>query len=351
MCGICGVVGGVMERESPRVKAMMDALAHRGPDDADLHAEKAAVLGHRRLTIIDLNAGRQPLGSEDGSMWITFNGEIYNYRELRAELEAAGYRFNTASDTEVLLRLYQQDGEACLARLRGMFAFAIWNSRTETLFAARDRFGQKPFFYAERGGRLLFASEVKGLLAHGDIAAEPEPVAVDYYLGLRFVPPPLTMFRDVHKLPAGHCLTWSRGKLAVRPYWSLQFGHDAARSESDWIAELQQRLDDAVRSHLVSDVPVGALLSGGLDSSLVTALMARHMASRFPPFPSARISPRSTSGRLHGRWPRTAGPTTVRRPSRLTSWRPSRVWCLASMSRPTLSPPVSFSPRRWLRGM
>ncbi|HZA93910.1 MAG TPA: asparagine synthase (glutamine-hydrolyzing) [Gemmatimonadales bacterium] len=284
MCGICGVIGGVMERERPRVQAMMTALAHRGPDDADLHAEQDAVLGHRRLTIIDLNAGRQPLGSEDGSCWITFNGEIYNYRELRAELEADGNRFRTASDTEVLLRLYQRDGEACLARLRGMFAFAIWNSRTETLFAARDRFGQKPFFYAERGGRLMFASELKGLLAHSDIAAEPEPVAIDYYLGLRFVPPPLTMFRGVQKLPAGHCLTWQRGTLTVRPYWSLRFGDGPARSERDWIAELRERLDDAVRSHLVSDVPVGALLSGGLDSSLVTALMARHLEGAVPTF-------------------------------------------------------------------
>ena len=284
MCGICGVTGGVMERERPRVRAMMDALAHRGPDDADLHAETNAVLGHRRLTIIDLDAGRQPLGSDDGSLWITFNGEIYNYRELRAELEAAGYRFRTASDTEVLLRLYQRDGEACLARLRGMFAFAIWNARTETLFAARDRFGQKPFFYAERSGRLLFASEIKGLLAHGDIAAEPEPVAIDYYLGLRFVPPPLTMFRGVHKLPAGHCLTWHRGQVAVRPYWSLHFGHDHTRTENDWIAELQDRLNDAVVSHLVSDVPVGAFLSGGLDSSIVTALMARHLDAPVPTF-------------------------------------------------------------------
>ena len=284
MCGICGVVGGVMERERPRVRAMMDALAHRGPDDADLHAESGAVLGHRRFTIIDLSAGRQPLGTDDGSLWITFNGEIYNYRELRAELEAAGYQFRTASDTEVLLRLYQRDGEACLARLRGMFAFAIWNARSETLFAARDRFGQKPFFYAERGGRLLFASEVKGLLAHGDIAPEPEPVAIDYYLGLRFVPPPLTMFRGIQKLPPGHCLSWHRGTLAVRPYWSLQFGHDHGRREEDWIEELQTRLDDAVRSHLVSDVPVGAFLSGGLDSSLVTALMARHLDGPVPTF-------------------------------------------------------------------
>jgi asparagine synthase (glutamine-hydrolysing) len=284
MCGICGVIGGVMDRERPRVRAMMDALAHRGPDDADLHADQNAVLGHRRLTIIDLSAGRQPLGSDDGTCWITFNGEIYNYRELRAELEAAGHRFRTASDTEVLLQLYQRDGEACLARLRGMFAFAIWNSQTETLFAARDRFGQKPFFYAERGGRLLFASEVKGLLAHSDVAAEPEPVAIDYYLGLRFVPPPLTMFRGVQKLPAGHCLTWHRGELTVRPYWSLHYGHDHRRAEGDWIAELQERLDDAVRSHLVSDVPVGALLSGGLDSSLVTALMARHLGGQVPTF-------------------------------------------------------------------
>jgi asparagine synthase (glutamine-hydrolysing) len=263
---------------------MMDALEHRGPDDAGLHAEENAVLGHRRLTIIDLSAGRQPLGSEDGTCWITFNGEIYNYRELRAELEADGCRFRTSSDTEVLLRLYQRDGEACLARLRGMFAFAIWNSRTQTLFAARDRFGQKPFFYAERAGRFLFASELKGLLAHGDIAAEPEPAAIDYYLGLRFVPPPLTMFRGVQKLPAGHCLTWHASRLVVRQYWSYRFEDGPARSEVDWIAELRERLDDAVRSHLVSDVPVGALLSGGLDSSLVTALMARHLERPVPTF-------------------------------------------------------------------
>jgi asparagine synthase (glutamine-hydrolysing) len=284
MCGLCGVVGGSVERERPRVQAMMNALAHRGPDDADLHAEPGTVLGHRRLTIIDLTTGRQPLASDDATVWVSFNGEIYNYRELRAELEAAGERFRTTSDTEVLLRLYQRRGERCLERLRGMFAFAIWDARSETLFAARDRFGQKPFFYAEREGRFLFASEVKGLLAHGDVAAEPEPAAIDYYLALRFVPPPLTMFRGVHKLPAGHFLTWRRGTLSVRAYWSLEFQPPPPRSDDAWIADLRDRLDDAVRSHLVSDVPVGALLSGGLDSSLVTALMARHMGADFPTF-------------------------------------------------------------------
>lgn len=281
MCGICGVVGGEPRDELPRVRRMADALIHRGPDDEGFHADPHAVLGNRRLQIIDLERGRQPLSNEDGTLWITFNGEIYNYRELRSELQGKGHSFQTETDTETILHLYEEMGARCVERLRGMFSFVIWDASRRTVFAARDRFGQKPFFYAVRNGSFLFASEIKALLRHPAISVDPEPAAVDFYLTFRCVPPPLTMFRGIHKLPAAHTLTWQAGSLDVRPYWRLAFREGAARSEDDWLAELEERLDDAVESHLVSDVPVGAYLSGGLDSSVVTALMVRHL--RIPP--------------------------------------------------------------------
>lgn len=278
MCGICGVIGGHPPGdEETNVRAMTRALAHRGPDDADVWMGDGATLGHRRLTIIDLSDGRQPLSNEDGDVWITYNGEIYNYRQLRDELERAGHQFRTATDTEVLVHLYEEEGEDCLRRLRGMFAFAIWDARRGKLFAARDRFGQKPFYYTLHDDRLIFASEIKGLLAHTDVRVEPEPAAIDYYLSLRFVPPPLTMFRGIHKLPAGHCLTFADGEIDVRSYWTWTFDPVPERDESEWIEELEVRIEDAVTSHMVSDVPVGAYLSGGMDSSLVTAMMAEHL--------------------------------------------------------------------------
>ena len=262
---------------------MMTALAHRGPDDEGFHADERAVLGNRRLEVIDLEGGRQPLANEDESLWITFNGEIYNYRQLRRDLERAGHRFRTHTDTEVVLHLYEDLGEGCLERLRGMFAFAIWDRARDRLFAARDRFGQKPLFYSVVGDRLLFASEIKGLLAAG-IAPDPEPAAVDYYLTFRFVPPPLTMFRAIRKLAAGHYLTWSQGELRVEPWWNFEYREARSRSDADWLAELAERIEDAVASHLVSDVPVGALLSGGLDSSLVALLAARATDRPLPTF-------------------------------------------------------------------
>jgi len=283
MCGICGVLGGDSEKELPRVRAMASALAHRGPDDEGFHAEPGAVLGNRRLQVIDVEGGHQPMANEDESLWITFNGEIYNHRELRRELESAGHGFRSRTDTEVVLHLYEEYGERCLDHLRGMFAFAIWDRRLQRLFAARDRFGQKPFFYSASGDRFLFASEIKGLLAAG-VPAEPEPAAIDYYLTFRFVPPPLTMLRDVRKLAAGQYLMWSRGELRVERWWELEFREDARRPDSDWLAELAERLGDAVESHLVSDVPVGALLSGGLDSSLVVALMAQELGASVSTF-------------------------------------------------------------------
>jgi asparagine synthase (glutamine-hydrolysing) len=286
MCGICGVVGGDRERERPQVAAMSAALAHRGPDDAGVHAADDVVLGNRRLAILDLSAaGHQPLGSANLGAWITYNGEVYNYRELRGALEREGRVFHSGTDTEVLLALYLREGRACLDRLRGMFAFAIWDARHRRLFAARDHFGQKPFYYAIRGERLLFASEIKALLAHADVSAEPEPAAIDYYLSLRVIPPPLTMFRGIHKLPAGHWLEWTReGGLRTGRYWEPRFDVGAARRDEDWIEELRARLEESVAAHRVSDVPVGAFLSGGLDSSVVVAALTRHGREPVPTF-------------------------------------------------------------------
>jgi asparagine synthase (glutamine-hydrolysing) len=286
MCGICGVVGGRRERERGQVAAMNAALAHRGPDDAGVHAFDDVVLGNRRLAILDLSAaGHQPLGSTEQAAWITYNGEIYNYRELRDGLERDNYVFRSGTDTEVLLALYLREGRSCLERLRGMFAFAIWDPRHRRLFAARDHFGQKPFYYAVVGDRLLFASEIKALLAHEDVRREPEPAAIDYYLSLRVIPPPLTMFRGIRKLPAGHWLEWSReGGLRTQRYWEPRFDAEPARRDEDWIEELRVRLEDSVDAHRVSDVPVGAFLSGGLDSSVVVAVLSRHGREPVPTF-------------------------------------------------------------------
>ena len=285
MCGICGVIGGERGRERVAVKRMTAALAHRGPDDAGQYEDESAVLGNRRLAIIDVSeAGHQPLGSSDGRFWITFNGEIYNYRELRRELGEAAQRFRTHTDTEVLLAMYCRYGPACLERLRGMFAFAVWDREERTLFAARDPFGQKPFYYAVAQDRFIFASEIKAILAHGAVPVEADMGAVDDYLSLRFVPPPLTMFQAVRKLPAGHWLRWEDGALAIERYWEPGFTAADIRSEHDWVDGLRERIEAAVADHMVSDVPVGAFLSGGLDSSAVVAAMSRLGARDTPTF-------------------------------------------------------------------
>ncbi len=291
MCGICGVAGGNPASELRSVEAMTRALAHRGPDDHGVEPLAGAVLGHRRLAILDPSpAGRQPFGDAEGGLWLTYNGEIYNFVELRSELERAGVPFRTRTDTEVLLALWRREGAACLGRLHGMFAFAVWDEREGRLEAARDAFGQKPFFWTRRGDRFLFASEVKALLAHPDVSAAPEPAALDDYLALRVVPAPLTPFRGIFKLPAGHRLTWRPGsEPRVERWWSPPFaatghGTPAVRSDEEWVEELRARIERAVRRHRVSDVPVGAFLSGGLDSSAVVAAMARDGGTPFPTF-------------------------------------------------------------------
>jgi asparagine synthase (glutamine-hydrolysing) len=284
MCGICGVVGGDPGRERDAVLRMSASLEHRGPDNHGLEVIDEAVFGNRRLAIIDPDATGQPLSNEDGRYWITFNGEIYNHRELRGGLEARGHRFRTRTDTEVLLHLFEEDGWEALAQLRGMFAFAIWDRRERRLHAARDHFGQKPFHYALSKGRFLFGSEIKAILAHPDVRAEPELEAVDHYLTQRFVPPPLTMFRGIHRLPAGHRLEWSGGEVTVERWWSPDFRASESRPDAEWIDGLESMVDRAVVRHMESDVPIGALLSGGLDSSAVVSAMARAAGPDFPTF-------------------------------------------------------------------
>jgi asparagine synthase (glutamine-hydrolysing) len=284
MCGIAGIVGGDPDRERESIEAMSARLAHRGPDGDGIRVIEGAILATRRLAIIDPAAPAHPLSNTDESLWIAFNGEIYNHAELRGQLEERGHRFRTLTDTEVIVHLYEEFGPECLHRLRGMFAFAIWDRRRRQLFAARDHFGQKPFHYTVQNGRFLFASEIKSLLAHPDVSAEPDLRAVDHYLAQRFVPPPLTMLRGIQKLPAGHHLTWSDGDLKVQRYWTPSFVEAEQRDDEEWIAELETRIDAAVQRHLVSDVPVGALLSGGLDSSAVVASAIRRLDPGLPTF-------------------------------------------------------------------
>jgi asparagine synthase (glutamine-hydrolysing) len=282
MCGICGKIYFDPERlvTQQEVLQMSHTLAHRGPDGEGVWANGNVGLAHRRLAIIDLRAiAAQPMSNADGSVWITFNGEIYNFRELRADLEARGYRFRTQSDTEVIIHAYEAYGRGCLERLRGMFAFAIWDARTRVLLLARDRVGKKPLFYWVGRDCLLFASEIKALLADRAVPLAPDPIAVDHFLALHYVPAPHTAFQGIYKLPAAHWLEVRHGQIETGRYWKLRYTPKQHLTEQDAMAELRWRLAEAVRLRLVSDVPLGAFLSGGIDSSAVVAYMAQEAAS------------------------------------------------------------------------
>ena len=256
---------------------MTEVQSHRGPDGEGIACRGAAGLGHRRLAIIDLVTGDQPMASDDGSVRIVFNGEIYNFRELRTELEARGARFRTESDTEVILRSYEADGPDCVRQLRGMFAFAILDERTRRLLLARDRAGIKPLVYAWDGCRLLFASEIKAILEDPAVSRDMDLEALGQYLTFHYVPAPRTIFRAIRKLPPASTLILSLdgGEPVVSRYWNLRFAPDPGVSEPEWVDRLRGQLTDAVRCHMVSDVPIGAFLSGGMDSSTVVALMAQ----------------------------------------------------------------------------
>lgn len=273
MCGICGLVNppGVTKND---VQTMTDIIRHRGPDDEGIFCDGTTGLGQRRLSIIDLSGGHQPISNEDGSKWIVFNGEIYNYQELRAGL-VESHQFSTDSDTEVILHLYEDMGERCVEHLRGMFAFAIWDSHEQSLFIARDHLGQKPMFYTHQGQRLIFASEIKAILAADPSLREMDCEALHQYLTLRIVAPPRTMFASVRKLPPGHRLMFKAGQLTIERYWHLNYEPKYQLSEADLLDELDERMLEAVRYHMVSDVPVGAFLSGGMDSGIVVAMMSK----------------------------------------------------------------------------
>jgi asparagine synthase (glutamine-hydrolysing) len=291
MCGIAGFV------ESPAVASPFDAetgrgliqrmctvIRHRGPDDQGVFVDSGVALGMRRLSIIDLSTGHQPIHNEDRTIWIVFNGEIYNFRELRAELAASGHRFYTSSDTETIVHAYEEWGTAAIGRLRGMFGLAIWDMRSRTLLLARDRIGIKPLHYATVNGRLYFGSEIKSLLEAPDLPRDIDLDALDHYLSFQYTPRDGSIFAGVRKLPPGHVLTWRDGEMIVQSYWQLPVDDGYEGSEADAVHDLRAVLVDAVRSHLISDVPLGAFLSGGIDSSLVVGLMAETSGARVKTF-------------------------------------------------------------------
>lgn len=279
MCGITGIfdIRGRRDIERAVLTRMNESQHHRGPVEGGLHIEPGVGLGHRRLSIIDLSTGQQPLYNEDGTVCIVFNGEIYNYQELIPELKALGHVFHTRSDTEVIVHAWESWGEQCVQRFRGMFAFALWDRSRQTLFLARDRLGVKPLYYAQlQDGTFLFGSELKSLLAHGGLDRTIDPLAVEEYFALGYVAEPRTIFRQARKLPPACTLLVKRGEPVPEPreYWDVRFTLNNPVSVEDACAELNRRLNESIRLRMIAEVPLGAFLSGGVDSSAVVALMA-----------------------------------------------------------------------------
>ncbi|OYV02101.1 MAG: asparagine synthetase B [Burkholderiales bacterium PBB5] len=279
MCGITGIFDtrGTRTIDTAALQRMNDAQWHRGPDEGSVHVEPGVGLGHRRLSIIDIATGQQPLFNEDGSVVIVFNGEIYNYQSLIPELQALGHVFHTKSDTECIVHAWEQWGADCVRKLRGMFAFALWDRNRQTFFMARDRLGVKPMHYALLDdGQLLFGSELKSVLAHGGLRRTLDPLAVEEYFALGYVAEPRTIFSQARKLEPGHLMVWRRGEPMPTPqsYWDVHFSNDNPIGEADALAEMQARLRESVRLRMIAEVPLGAFLSGGVDSSAVVATMA-----------------------------------------------------------------------------
>ena len=276
MCGIAGFLappGVVADRAV--LERMVASLRHRGPDAVGYHVEGRVALGVARLRIIDLATGDQPLANEDGAVQVVLNGEIYNFEALRDRLERMGHRFASRGDTEVIAHAWEEYGEACPEDLNGMFAFALWDRRRQTLFLARDRMGEKPLYYASPGGWLVFGSELRAVLEHPAVSRELDPAAFVRYLTYDFVPDPHAIVRGVRKLPPAHALSAADGKVTTSQYWEIPYRPDARLDEAGWTAEIAGAVDEAVRSRLVSDVPLGCLLSGGIDSTAITATAVR----------------------------------------------------------------------------
>lgn len=277
MCGICGIVG---QPDEQLIKNMLARIAHRGPDDEGVYVAETSSgerigLGHRRLSIIDLSpAGHEPMSDASGRIWLTFNGEIYNFKELRRELEALGHRFKSNTDAEVIIYAYLEWGRDCLTRFNGMFAFAIWDSQDQSLFLARDRLGIKPLYYADTPAGFAFASEVKALLAIPRAERAVDLAALDQFMTFLWTPGPRTAFRGVSKLPPAHYLVYRNGAAEVHEYWDLKFEEDDSITESEWIERVREQVARSVRAQMLADVPLGAFLSGGVDSSSIVALMS-----------------------------------------------------------------------------
>ena len=295
MCGI----NGLLHHDTLRVvsedtlQRMRGVQTHRGPDDHGTFIDQNVGLGFNRLAIIDIAGGHQPMANENGDVALVFNGEIYNFQELRKQLAGQGWKFRTNSDTEVILRSWEQWGEDCVNRLRGMFALVLWDRRRRLLFGARDRLGIKPLYYWAGPESFAFASELKSLLQFGEVPRELDSVSLEEYLRHRYVIAPFTILRDVMKLPPGHCFRVSNGKMHIRRYWQLPEQEAREISEAAAVEELQSLMDETVQQHMISDVPLGAFLSGGLDSSAVVAWMARRRSDSINTFSIGYDSPES----------------------------------------------------------
>jgi asparagine synthase (glutamine-hydrolysing) len=285
MCGITGIVrtdGAQIDRDL--LARMNESIRHRGPDEDGFYFDDGVGLAMRRLAIIDLKSGQQPIHNADRTAWIVFNGEIYNYRELRKQLESLGHRFYTDSDTEAIIHAYDEYGADCPRYLRGMFALAIWDTRNKSLFLARDRVGKKPLLYAQVNGQLIFGSEFMALLQHPDVSREVNYEAIHHYLSFMCVPAPLTAYQQIRKLEPGNSLVWKNGEIELSRYWQIDFSNKLSISEEEAGERVVDLLRDAVRVRLMSEVPVGAFLSGGIDSSAIVALMAQESSDKVKTF-------------------------------------------------------------------
>ncbi|MDR2114948.1 MAG: asparagine synthase (glutamine-hydrolyzing) [Planctomycetaceae bacterium] len=288
MCGICGAVWNESAKavDKATLDTMTDILRHRGPDDRGTFLQQGIALGHRRLAIIDLTpSGSQPMPNEDETVWIVFNGEIYNFEQLRRELISHGHRFRSESDTEILVHLYEEEHENMLQRINGMFAMAVWDVRERKLFLARDRIGKKPLFYRNEPNRLIFASEMKSILSVNGVPRNIDPTSLDDYLTYQYVPHPKTIFCGISKLSPGHFAVWQDGRLKVQRYWNVDWNEENNRlTFEEWTEELRALVTDAVRIRLRSDVPVGAFLSGGIDSSVTAGIMQQECSQQIRTF-------------------------------------------------------------------
>jgi asparagine synthase (glutamine-hydrolysing) len=280
MCGICGIFNtGTGEPASPElIDRMRQFIAHRGPDDSGMHLSGPLGLGFARLSIIDLSGGHQPMTNETGEIWLVFNGEIWNYQLLREELLKQGHQFRTNSDTETIIHAYEEYGVDAIARLHGMFALALWDEPRQRLLLARDRAGKKPLYYTRADGNLIFASEIKALLAHPRVRREADAQALADFLSVRYVPGPATLFADINKVLPGHWLLFEDGRVREQCYWDFQFKEVERRPVEEYIVGIRQHIDRAVQERLIADVPVGAFLSGGVDSSIITGTMSKLMS-------------------------------------------------------------------------